>query len=201
MAYQETEYTRQNKADTHDALLRAGHKLLAKQGFSAISIAGVATEAGMATGNVYRYFKSKSALVVALFERATQHEITAVFDSVNALAPAEIQLHTLLTAFAQRANANPVLSYALLAEAVTPELESARLRYKSTWADKFQQVIRLGIQQGVFVEQPEKVAAVAIVAVMADSLILPDPHSRLSEQHIEHLVNFCLRALLIGEPQ
>ncbi|AFU97264.1 TetR/AcrR family transcriptional regulator [Simiduia agarivorans] len=201
MAYQETDYTRQNKADTRNALLRAGHKLLAKKGFSAISIAGVAQQAGMATGNVYRYFKNKSALVVALFERATQYEIEAVFDSVNALAPAEIQLRTLLTAFAQRANANPVLSYALLAEPVTPELEAARQTYKATWAGKFQQVIQQGIQQQVFVEQPVQVAAVAIVAVMADSLILPDPYARLTEQHIEHLVNFCLRALLTGDPQ
>lgn len=201
MAYQETDYTRQNKAETRSALLRAGHKLLAQKGFSAVSIADVAARAGMATGNVYRYYKNKAALVVALFERATQHEIHAVFDSVNALAPAELQLRTLLTAFAQRANANPVLSYALLAEPVGPELEAARQHYKATWADKFRQVIQQGIQQNVFIEQPVHVAAVAIVAIMADSLVLPDPQARLSEQHIEQLVNFCLRALLKGDSQ
>lgn len=195
MAYQETHYTRQLKADSRAALLKAGHRILSKQGFAGISIAAVAAGASMATGNLYRYFSNKDALVVALFERASQHEIQAVFDSVNPSAPAALQMETLLTAFAQRACVNPVLSYALLAEPVGPALEQARQRYRSTWASHFQQVIQTGTDRGDFCQQPASTAAVAIVAAMADSLALRPDAQPLSDNHIAALVNFCLRGL------
>lgn len=195
MAYQETDYTRQLKADSRAALLKAGHRILAKQGFAGISMAAVAAGAGMATGNLYRYFRNKDELVVALFERATLHEIQAVFDSVNPSAPLPLQMETLLTAFAQRACVNPVLSHALLAEPVGPALELARQNYRSTWADHFQQVIQAGIDRGDFCPQPAPTAAVAIVAAMADSLALKPNAQALANNHIAALVAFCLRGL------
>ena len=195
MAYQQTDYTRQQRAEALTALLKAGHRILSKSGFAGIVIAEIAAAAGMASGNVYRYFKNKDALVVALFERATEHEIHAVFDSVNPRAPAPIQMEMLLTAFAQRAQVNPTLAYALLAEPVAAALEKARQRYRGTWAEKFATVIGQGIEEQSFIPQPARIAAVAIVAAMADSLARAPSEPAIKPDQLNALIDFCLRGL------
>lgn len=195
MVYQATDKTRERQEASREGLLTAGHKWVAKQGFQSLSIAGVAASAGMATGNVYRYFKDKNELTVAIFERATQHEINAVFDSVNQTADASLQLEVLLTAFAQRALASPTLAYALIAEPVSPALEQARLRYRAAWATRFQSVIELGMEQQAFAQQPASLAAAALVGAMAETVVQQSGTLVMSNPLIDSLVQFCLRAL------
>ena len=195
MAYQATEHTDQLKQANLERLLQKGHQLVAKSGFQNLSISKVTTAAGMASGNLYRYFDSKDALAVAIFERATEREIAAVFDSVNETAPPPLKLEMLLSAFCERALANPKLAYALIAEPVSPAVEAARLRYRGIWAEGFAQVIEAGINQGEFDQQPATLAAVAIVGAMAEAVLHQANHKIINRLATKPLVAFCLRGL------
>ncbi len=195
MAYQATARTEARKVDTQQMLLRSGHRIVARGGFSALSMARIAQQAGMATGNLYRYFTDKATLSVALFERASTHEMHAVFECVNHRAAPIVQLEMLLTAFLQRAHANPQLAYSLVAEPVDPAVEQARNEHRRRWATRFQAVIEDGIEQRQFAPQPAALAATALVGAMAEPLAVPPSYASFCASDIAPLVQFCLRAL------
>ncbi|BFM11244.1 TetR/AcrR family transcriptional regulator [Simiduia litorea] len=199
MAYQATEHTDQLRQANLENLLHKGHQLVAKSGFQNLSISKVTAAAGMASGNLYRYFDNKDALAVAIFERATEREIAAVFDSVNHTAAASVKIEMLLSAFCERALANPKLAYALIAEPVSPAVESARLRYRGIWAERFAQVIETGINNKEFTQQPAMLAAVAIVGAMAEAVLHQANHKIINRLATQPLVAFCLRGLGQGE--
>lgn len=202
MAYRATENTLYRKAQVHENILKAAKALVSESGFRQLSIQAVAERAGIATGTIYRYFASKTALCIALFERATSREIQQVEAAVARAGSCTHKLEHALTIFAERAMQNPTLAYALIAEPVDPELDAARLAYRKTWTDLFAQLIRSGIRKGEFLNQPDRLCAAAMVGAMAEALITPDsavltPAQR--KKQIQHLVQFCLRAIVKPE--
>jgi AcrR family transcriptional regulator len=76
-------------------ILQAAAELLSRNGFHAVSLADIGTEAGITGPGVYRHFDSKAAILVALFDdvidglRSQEREI---LDSTTDLAEALDQL-------------------------------------------------------------------------------------------------------------
>jgi AcrR family transcriptional regulator len=84
---------------TRDRLLAAGHHLLERGGFEAISIADIAGEAGCSVGAFYHRFTDKEAFFTVLIE-TFMAEIVA--DAKRSTAPdrfAEASIETTLTSF------------------------------------------------------------------------------------------------------
>lgn len=199
MAYRATAHTESRKAQVHENILKAAKTLVSEQGFRQLSIQAVAERADIATGTIYRYFASKTALCVALFQHATEREIQQVQAAATVSGSYTHKLEHALTIFAERAMQNPTLAYALIAEPVDPELDVARLDYRKAWADSFSSLIRSGMRKGEFITQPEQLCAAAMVGAMAEALITPDSaHLSASQRkkQIQHLVRFCLRAVV-----
>ena len=198
MVYRTTAATESRKAQVHENILKAGKSLVSEEGFRGLSINAVASRANIATGTVYRYFPSKSALCVAIFERATEREIQQVMAAAEIGQNITERLRHALTTFAQRAMQNPTLAYALIAEPVDPELDQARLDYRAAWAESYGALIREGIRKGEFRSQPERLAASAMVGAMAEALITHDFTNLSAAQRnrqIRHVVEFCMRAV------
>lgn len=199
MAYRATANTESRKAQVHENILKAAKALVSENGFRTLSVQAVAERAGIATGTLYRYFDSKTALCVALFERATQREIEQVKVASEIAGSSTDKLQHALTIFAERAMQNPTLAYALIAEPVDPELDQARLDYRRQWADTFSALIRTGIRKQEFISQPEQLCAAAMVGAMAEALITPDSSHLTPQQRkkqIQQLVQFCMRAVI-----
>lgn len=199
MAYRATANTESRKAQVHENILKAAKALVSENGFRTLSVQAVAERAGIATGTLYRYFDSKTALCVALFERATQREIEQVKVASEIAGSSTDKLQHALTIFAERAMQNPTLAYALIAEPVDPELDQARLDYRRQWADTFSALIRAGIRKQEFISQPEQLCAAAMVGAMAEALITPDSSHLTPQQRkkqIQQLVQFCMRAVI-----
>ncbi|MEZ5505942.1 MAG: TetR/AcrR family transcriptional regulator [Gammaproteobacteria bacterium] len=199
MAYRATANTESRKAQVHENILKAAKALVSENGFRTLSVQAVAERAGIATGTLYRYFDSKTALCVALFERATQREIAQVTAASEIAGSSTDKLQHALTIFAERAMQNPTLAYALIAEPVDPELDQARLDYRRQWADTFSALIRTGIRKQEFISQPEQLCAAAMVGAMAEALITPDSSHLTPQQRkkqIQQLVQFCMRAVI-----
>jgi TetR/AcrR family transcriptional regulator, fatty acid metabolism regulator protein len=56
--------------DKRAAILRAGIKVFARNGYFSSKVSDVAAEAGIADGTVYLYFKSKDEILHSIFDRA-----------------------------------------------------------------------------------------------------------------------------------
>jgi TetR/AcrR family fatty acid metabolism transcriptional regulator len=63
-------------ADKREAILRAAIKVFAGKGFFNSKVADIASEAGVADGTVYLYFKSKEDILHSVFDRAMEEFIS-----------------------------------------------------------------------------------------------------------------------------
>ena len=70
-------------ADRHSRILEAAERAFVRHGFHAATMQHVAAEAGMSPGNLYRYFRSKEAIVEGLCAR-DQRERAAAFAAFGA---------------------------------------------------------------------------------------------------------------------
>src|ERR687891_694875 len=76
---------RPEKADKHDAILRAAIDTFAARGFFNAQVADVARAAGVAAGTVYLYFRGKDDLLVSIFERTMTEAIAEGRDTLDSI--------------------------------------------------------------------------------------------------------------------
>ncbi|MFZ2308158.1 MAG: TetR/AcrR family transcriptional regulator [Rhodoferax sp.] len=200
MAYRPTEKTQARKAEVRQRLVDAALTMVSTGGFGALTIAGVAAQAGIATGAVYKHFESKAQLCAEVFRIATEKEVAVVRDTAQGAGSASERLQHAVAAFAERALRNPRLAFALIAEPVDALVDEQRLRYRQAYAEVFVGLVEQGMRAGEFAEQVPSVSAAALVGVIAESLTGP-----LSPQHgqdplaggplIAAIQAFCLRAV------
>ncbi|WKE65612.1 TetR/AcrR family transcriptional regulator [Gallaecimonas kandeliae] len=75
--------------DKEQRILEATGRLLASHGFHGLSMQLVAKEAGVAAGTIYRYFDSKTALIVALHAKIVTEAAQQLFRDYDAGASLE----------------------------------------------------------------------------------------------------------------
>ncbi|MHB1200101.1 MAG: TetR/AcrR family transcriptional regulator [Polaromonas sp.] len=201
MAYRPTEKTQARKAVLKKQLLDAALFLVAGGGFNALTITAVAQQAGIATGAVYKHFKSKAELCAEVFRLATGKEVAVVRETaLREGAPATRLLDTIET-FAMRAMRGQRLAYALIAEPVDTLVDAERLRYRQDYADIFRHLVEQGIGSGDFPPQVSAVSAAALVGAITESLVGPlswQINTRPSVEQtrlIRSIQAFCLRAV------
>jgi AcrR family transcriptional regulator len=69
------------------AIARATFTLVEQTGLSGLTMAAIAREAGLATGTLYVYFKSKEDLLVALYEQAKTETAASLMQGDDPKAP------------------------------------------------------------------------------------------------------------------
>lgn len=201
MAYRETPRMRERKAATRQRILAVTHERVAAGGFSNASVAGIAGDAGVAIGSVYRHFDSQSELFAEIFRNATEREVQRVAEALGQSGSRQQTLQEALRVFAQRALQAPSLAWALIAEPVDPRVDIERLRYREAYALHFQKTLESGIASGEFAPQNPRLASAALVGAVAESLVGPlspaatDLGQDAANQLIEDIVQFCLHAV------
>src|ERR687889_2788708 len=64
-------------ADKREAILRAAIRVFAHNGYFNSKVADIASEAGVADGTVYLYFKSKEDILHSIFDRSVEEALDA----------------------------------------------------------------------------------------------------------------------------
>ena len=72
----------QLQSDRRAAILDAAERCFARSGFHQTSIQEICAEAGMSPGNLYRYFRSKEAIIAGIAER-DRAEVAREFESAD----------------------------------------------------------------------------------------------------------------------
>ena len=204
MVYRRTRRIEERLADKRARILRAARSLVAEGGFREARVAAVAAVADVATGTVYRYFPSKAELFAEVLRMTSQREVDVASQIAASDGAASSRVVDAVRAFASRAIRGRRLAYALIAEPVDPEIDSARLEYRRALGQVFEAMIAEGIETGEFAPQNVEASAACLVGALIEGLVgplAPDSEAvdRESEALVEAIVSFCLRALSNGE--
>ncbi|CAE6938563.1 TetR family transcriptional regulator [Pseudomonas marincola] len=211
MGYRTTAHRISRDQALRERIMLCAHTRVTEGGFAALTMQALAEDAGVATGSLYRHFRSKGELAAQLFARASQHEINALNRTLALGGTPVERLVNGLEQFAARAWSSRQLAYALIAEPVEPEVDEQRLIFREAYAQLFTDLLREGTEQGVFDVSHYALAAACLVGAIAESLVGPlSPNARSAREagqqslqlaEVSHsLVTFCLRAVGAKEP-
>ena len=78
MAYRTTTARVERDQQLREHILACAHAQVVAGGFAALTMQGLAAEAGIATGSLYRHFSRKGELASEVFARASQREVDAL---------------------------------------------------------------------------------------------------------------------------
>jgi len=199
MAYRRTERMAARLAGKRERILHATRDTVAERGFRDTEIAAIAAAAGVATGTIYRYFRSKEELFAEVVGNISRQEVEVVAQIATSGGPAVPRLAEAVCVFARRALRGRKLAYALVAEPVEPEVDAARLAYRRALARIFGGILADGIKAGDFPPQDAEASAACLVGALVEGLVgplAPVPGAADDgENLVEAIALFCLRAV------
>jgi AcrR family transcriptional regulator len=199
MPYRRTENVVRRLAQREDTILAAATAIAADAGMGAVHIAAVAARANIAAGTVYRYFPSKNDLVAELVAAVAEREIGAMRAAADAAPGPLSALAAAIVTFAARALAGRRLAWAVIAESVDADVDTARLDFRQSLAAELAVRIRAAIAGGHLPDQDADVAAPAIVGVLLEGLIGPlapiPKEAAANREAVQSVTVLALRAL------
>jgi len=92
--------------DKREAILRAAIKIFARKGYFNSKVADIASEAGIADGTVYLYFKSKDEILHSIFDRAMEEFIAEGKREIADIAEADRRLRRIAELHLERLGAD-----------------------------------------------------------------------------------------------
>jgi AcrR family transcriptional regulator len=203
MPYRPTERTEARKAATRERIVAAALEQVADGGYASGSMQSVATRAGVAVGTVYKHFPSKAGLFAEVFRRASQRELDVMSEvaAEDGGRPTPERIAAAAEVFCRRALAGPVLAYALLAEPVDPAVEAERLIFRRGYRDMLAGTLREGVEAGEIEPHDSDVLGAALTGGLGEALVGPLAARRGSDALVAGLVQFCLDAIPVKEPE
>lgn len=191
---------RRRGADKHPLILKAARDLVAESGFREAQMSLIAEAAGIAIGTLYRYFPSKTELLVELVKTTAQREVDVVAGIAMRDGTALERLGAAAWTFASRALRGRRLAYALVAEPVEPDVEAARLTYHRALARVFKTIIEQGMANAEFPAQDAAASADCIVGCLFEGLVAPLTNNVTADAvqaaaHGSAIITFCLRGV------
>ncbi|HEY3731605.1 MAG TPA: TetR/AcrR family transcriptional regulator [Steroidobacteraceae bacterium] len=160
-------------SDNRARIIACTRALIARGGFRAASIASVATDAGLSTGAIYRYFPSQAQLFIEVLTAAVAREIELLERIAATSEPAATRLQNAVEAFAGRALDGRNLAYAFIAEPIGARVDVARMRSRGEFSEVFQRLLAAGVRSGEFPAQDVEVTAACIVGAFTEALVGP----------------------------
>jgi TetR/AcrR family acrAB operon transcriptional repressor len=144
--------TKEEAAETRQALLDAALRVFSRQGYAGTRLEDVAAEADMTRGAIYWHFKSKADLYNALVAEASQRPSRVVDDtrtaSVDALESFRRVMIRMLELVEEDAKYRAVLELTIFKTEMTPELEGG-MQMKVAALRAAQEQIAKGLRQGI----------------------------------------------------
>ena len=200
MAYQRSEKMQQRLAANRERILGAARKLVSKGGLREARMGTVATEAGLSTGALYRYFPSKADLFVDVLNAAVDHEILILDQIIEGPGSARDRLRNAVASFVRRALRGPNLAYAFIAEPTEADVDAARMLCRKQFGEVFKRIIRTGIANHEFPEQDVDASAACIVGAFTEALVGPNAPSTRGTKNQDRLIDavssFCVAAVV-----
>jgi len=139
-------------ADKREAILRAAIKVFAGKGYFNSKVADIASEAGIADGTVYLYFKSKDEILHSIFDRAMAEFISEGKKEIAEIKEADKRLHRIAELHLERLGADRDLAIVFQVElrGSTKFMEEFSAAGFAEYLSIIHQAIEDGQRSGVF---------------------------------------------------
>ena len=142
-----------------------------QQGFANTTIADIAAGLGMSPANVFKHFRSKTALAEAIAECHVERLVGAL-ESIDTALPASKRLghfvRRLMESHLGNLSQNPHIFEIVLMTSGS-DMACGR-RYKSLLEERFGEMIRMGVEEGVYftndIERSARCASAAFACVL-----------------------------------
>jgi AcrR family transcriptional regulator len=197
MAYRRTRRVKQRLAENRERIVLGARQLIARGGLREAQMAAVASQAGLSTGALYKYFPSQTDLFIEVLREAVRHEIAILEQIEKAPGTSAKRLREAVESFVRRALEGPHLAYAFIAEPADARVEAARLRARRAFSEVYERIVREGIARGEFPEQDLDVTAACIFGAFTEALVGPIAARSVKDQQrlVGAIVTFCERAV------
>ena len=160
-------------ADKREAILRAAVKVFARKGYFNSKVADVASEAGIADGTVYLYFKSKDEILHSVFDQAMAAFIDEGKKELAEIEGAEDRLRRIAELHLERLGADRDLAVVFQVELrgsikFMQEFSAAGF---ADYLDIIRQTIEDGQRAGVFRDDIKPIIAAKILYGALDEMV------------------------------
>lgn len=149
-------------------IARAAEQLFSKRGYHATTIREIAATLDMEGGSLYGHISGKYELLYTIVLNASEQFRAAAREVLATDAAPNEQLHELMRLHV--AIITESLDRAVVYHHEWRHLEPEHLallkRHRNEYEEAFRQIIRTGIEQGVFVEQDERLASISILSLL-----------------------------------
>lgn len=184
---------------TEAAVRTAATDLIALRGYEAVSMREIAAAVGVQAAAIYRYFPTKQDLLFSLM-RDHLRDLIAAWDSERSASgdPAErlsdfVRFH--IRYHVARRREVHIANMEL--RSLSKEHLTTILRLRSTYEKELRQILRDGVESGVFEPDDTPLAAMALIAMITGVNVWFRPDERLSvDQVAENYARMSLR--LVG---
>lgn len=194
MAYRRTAAVERRLDATRERILDAARTGVMADGWSGVTIAGVAREAGVATGSIYLHFSSRSEVMVELYRRLAEHELAVITAIATGETTAPDRLEAAVRTFAERAFRGRRQAYAVITEPVDEAVAVVRLDFHRRFVGQFAAIVADGVASGEFVDQFPQVTGPSVVGALVESLMGPlTPDTPPLEDRAEVVVDDLVR--------
>jgi TetR/AcrR family fatty acid metabolism transcriptional regulator len=144
--------SREKANGKYEAILRAAIKVFAGAGFFNSKVADVASEAGVADGTVYLYFKNKDDILVSIFNHVMDEALTSGRHQLKAVDDPVEKLKRIVHAHLERLGRDRDLAIVFQVElrSSTKFMEQFSATKVTEYLDLIRSVIEEGQKTGVF---------------------------------------------------
>lgn len=178
-------------------ILRSLGLVLQERGLAGITMEEIARKLGMTKGSLYYYFEDKDDLLYQCHLRCIPVSMKALRKSKSKTLPPDIRLRELLAAHV-RGITDEVYGAVILTdlESISPPRRRRIVALRDAFERGVRDIIREGIEQGVFRKVDIKLAGFALLGAINWIPKWYDPRGRLSSVEIaEQFADFFVSAL------
>jgi AcrR family transcriptional regulator len=167
---------------------------LYERGFDAITLAGIASAAGVGRTALYNHFPDKESLLVAFVEDEAAQYVTRLTDAVEAQADPVDQLATFV-----RLQLRVLAEYHMppgtaLASALAPAAYRRISAHADPITDRLRAILAGGVDLGRWPDEDPDVLIPMITAALGNRTLVDGPAEQLDDV-VEAAVRFVLRAV------
>ncbi len=187
--------------DSKEHILAAATAVFAQKGFAKASMNDIVRQSGMSKGGVYWHFKSKDAIVEAIFDQFFSSQLMMLDTILTGNGKASDKLMQLAYVSGQELETlaeqfpTPLEFYA---QAARNETLTARLQtYFQAFEERFVILVEQGVAAGEFADVPPKETATTLGALFEGILLLWSINSAQFDlgSQVETAVNLLLNGL------
>lgn len=159
--------------DKRGAILRAAIAVFARNGFFNSKVADIASEAGIADGTVYLYFKSKDEILHSVFDRAMEEFISEGKRELENIESPEERLRRIAELHLERLGADRELAVVFQVElrGSTKFMEEFSAAGFAEYLDIIRRTIEDGQSAGVFRTDVKAVVAAKMLYGALDEMV------------------------------